>query len=220
MSKPPLRPTDQTAPSAAPSAAPLESAAASVAANASAFASTPAFAHPLRAASLSSRKPTRFALAPGGAVRAGIAPGLDLLSLPALTFKGEVRPTGARDFVLEARLEATVVQACGLTLAPVKTRIAEDVTRRYVADWVDPTGDEAEMPADDTSEPMPEMIDAAAVALEALALALPQYPRAPGAAFAPVAAAPEGVAPLQDGDLKPFAGLAALRARLGGDPEG
>lgn len=176
---------------------------------------TPAFTHPLRSAALSSRKPTRFALVPDASLRAGIVTELDLLSLTHLSFKGEIRPSGARDFVLEARLEAVAVQACGLTLAPVKTRIAEDITRLYVADWVEPTGEEAEMSADDTSEAMPEVIDAAFVAVEALALALPQYPRAPGAAFAPVAAAPEGVAPLRDDDLKPFAGLAALKARLG-----
>ena len=46
-----------------------------------------------------------------------------------------------------------------------------------------PDGDEVEMPEDDTVEPMPEVIDLAEVAAEALALALPLYPRAPGADF-------------------------------------
>lgn len=174
------------------------------------------FSHPLRSAALSSRKPTRFALEPDGLTRARVAESLGLVSLRRLTLKGEVRPIGARDFLLEARLEATVVQSCGVTLAPVETKITEDVTRRYVSEWSEPTGEEAQMPDDDTSEAMPEVIDAAAVAVEALSLALPLYPRAPGAAWAPVSAAPEGVAPLQDGDLKPFAGLAALKDRMGG----
>lgn len=174
-----------------------------------------AFSHPLRTGALSSRKPTRFALTPDADTRAAVAQELGLLTLPHLTFRGEVRPSGARDFVLEARLEATVVQPCGLTLAPVKTTIAEDITRHYLFDWAEPTTEEVEMSGDDTTDPLPEVIDAAAVAVEALTLALPLYPRAPGAQWAPMAAAPEGVAPLQDGDLKPFAGLAALRSRLG-----
>ncbi len=44
-----------------------------------------------------------------------------------------------------------------------------------------PTDDEAEMPEDDTAEPLPEVIDPGAVMFEALALALPDYPRAPKA---------------------------------------
>lgn len=182
--------------------------------------SGPPLTHPLRSGALSSRKPTRFSLAPDAAMRVAVAADLGILGVKALTFKGEVRPAGARDFVLEARLEATVVQACGITLAPVETRIAEDITRRYLADWVEPNGDEAEMPEDDTTDPLPEIIDAGAVATEALSLALPQYPRAPGAAWAPVAAAPEGVKPLHDADLRPFAGLAALKDRMGGEDTG
>lgn len=183
-------------------------------------ASPPALSHPLRTGALSSRKPTRFALTPDAVTRAALATELDILGVTYLTFKGEVRSAGARDFVLEARLEATVVQACGLTLAPVETKIGEDVTRRFLADWAEPEGDEAEMPDDDTAGPIPEVIDAGGVATEALSLALPLYPRAPGAEWAPMAAAPDGVAPLSDDDLKPFAGLAALKDRLGGGDKG
>jgi uncharacterized metal-binding protein YceD (DUF177 family) len=78
----------------------------------------------------------------------------------------------------------------------------------------DPEGDEAEMPEDDTVEPMPEVIDLAEVAAEALSLALPLYPRAPGAEFAPALHAADGIAPLKDTDLKPFAGLQGLAERL------
>jgi uncharacterized metal-binding protein YceD (DUF177 family) len=61
---------------------------------------------------------------------------------------------------------------------------------------------------------MPEVIDLPAIAAEALALALPLYPRAPGAELGPTQHAHEGVTPLQDADLKPFAGLSALAAKL------
>ena len=64
------------------------------------------------------------------------------------------------------------------------------------------------------------MIDLAEVAAEALALALPLYPRAPGAELGTLVAAPDGVAPLSDADLKPFAGLAALARKTPPDTGG
>lgn len=178
--------------------------------------------HPLRVATLPSRKPTRFALTPDAPTRAAMAAALDLLDLPAFRFAGEIRPEGRQDLRLEARMEAVVVQPCSVSLAPVRASLTEDVVRLYLAEMVDPTGDEVEMPEDDSQEPLPEVIDLGAVALEALALALPLYPRAKGVELGEVSAAPEGAAPLRDADLKPFAGLAALRDRLapteGGSP--
>ena len=173
------------------------------------------YSHPMRSGALPTRKPTRFDLAPDAPTRAAIAQALGLLDLPRLRMKGEVRPSGARDFVLEAHLDAVVVQPCSVTLAPVRSTLSEPVLRRYLADWVDPDGDEAEMPEDDSTEALPEVIDLGAVAVEALVLALPLYPRAGGAEFTGVVATPEGAAPIVDADLKPFAGLAALKDRLG-----
>jgi uncharacterized metal-binding protein YceD (DUF177 family) len=164
---------------------------------------------------LSPKKPTRFGLAPDAATRAAIAAALEITAVAALQFKGELRPVGRRDIQLDAVLTARVEQPCGITLAPVFTDIRETVVRRYLADWVAPEGTEIEMPEDDTTEALPDVIDAGAVAMEALALALPMYPRAPGADLAQTAFAEPGVTPLQDGDLKPFAGLAALKDRLG-----
>ena len=50
----------------------------------------------------------------------------------------------------------------------------------------------------------------------ALALALPLYPRAPGAELGQAVFAEPGTAPLKDEDLRPFAGLAGLKAKLEG----
>jgi uncharacterized metal-binding protein YceD (DUF177 family) len=177
---------------------------------------TPPFSHPFPVGGLSKRKPTRFALKPDAAVRAQIAQALGLLELVSLRFSGEVRPDRSRDFVMEGRMDAIVVQPCSITLAPVRAELSEMVLRRYLADWTTPEGDEVEMPEDDTTEPLPEVIDAGHVAIEALMLALPLYPRAPGAELGEaVFAAPE-VEPLRDENLKPFAGLAALKQRLEG----
>lgn len=175
---------------------------------------------PYRTATLGSRKPVRFELAPDGAHQRALAAVLDITAVRNLRFKGELRPTGKHDYTLEARLTAVVEQPCGITLAPVVTKIAEDVTRRYLADMKVPEGDEVEMPEDDTSEPLPDVIDIGAVAVEALALALPLYPRAPGAALEEAVFAEAGVAPLKDEDLRPFAGLAGLAAKLGNTDKG
>lgn len=181
---------------------------------------SPPLHHPLRTGALSPRKPTRFDLRPEASVRAAIASALDLLDLPAFRFRGELRPTGRSDYLLEAELTASVVQPCSVTLAPVPATIAETVRRNYLSNWQDPEGDEVEMPEDDTQEPLPEVIDLGAVAIEALALSLPLYPRAPDVALGEAVFAPPGSEPLREADLKPFAGLAALRDRLAASDSG
>jgi uncharacterized metal-binding protein YceD (DUF177 family) len=168
---------------------------------------------PLRVATLASRKPTRFAFRPDGAARELIAAALGLLDLPALELVGEIRPEGRRDLRLEARLVAEAVQPCSVTLAPVPASVDEPVLRRYLADYAAPQGDEVEI-TEDESEPLPEVIDIAAVAVEALALALPAWPRAPGAELGEAVFAEPGVAPMRQADLNPFAGLAGLAERL------
>jgi len=173
-----------------------------------------------RTGGLSPRKPTRFDFAPEAVARAALAQDLGLLGLKALRLTGEITPAGRDELVLTARLLADADQACVVTLAPVPSRIDETIRRRYVAGLTTPEGEETEIPEDDAIEPMPEVIDLAEIAAEALALALPLYPRAPGAELGAVVHSPDGVAPLTDAELKPFAGLAALagRAKPSGEP--
>ncbi len=167
-----------------------------------------------RTGGLSPRKPTHFTYVPDASARAAMAQDLGLLALRRLEFVGQITPDGRDAMVLTATLAAECDQPCSVTLAPVRAKITEAVRRRYVAGLTQPEADEMEMPEDDTVEPMPEVIDLAEVAAEALVLALPLYPRAPGAELGSVIHAPDGVTPLTDSDLKPFAGLAALAGRL------
>ncbi len=167
-----------------------------------------------RTGGLSPRKPTRFTYLPDAEARAALAAGLGLLGLPKLEMTGEIRPHSRDELMLEARLVAHADQPCSVTLVPVPARVDEPVRRRYVADFQFPDGDEVEMPEDDTVEPMPEMIDLAEIAAEALALALPLYPRAPGVDFDQVLHAGDGVAPLSDQDVKPFSALQGLAEHL------
>lgn len=167
-----------------------------------------------RTGALSPRKPTRFSYKPDAQERAALAADLGLLALYALDLTGEIRPAGRDELVLEAKLVARADQPCSVTLAPVPAQIDEPVLRRYVAGLTLPDGEEVEMPEDDSVEPLPEVIDLAEIAAEALALALPLYPRAPGVEFGQAAHAADGVTPLSDADLKPFAGLQGLAAKL------
>lgn len=174
---------------------------------------------PFRSDRLPARKPQRFALAPDAGQRAAIAAHLGLVALPVLRFEGAIHPEGRSDARLAARLVARVVQPCAVTLDPVETAIDDAVIRRYVAGMTDPTAEEVEIPEDTDTEPMPEVIDAGHVALEALALALPLYPRAPGAGLGEASFAPPGAAPIATEKVNPFAALAALKPRADGDEE-
>ena len=171
---------------------------------------------PFRVAAIAGRRSTHVRFAPDAEARAAIAAALNLLDLRELRFDGEITPSGKRDMQLAGRLQAVVVQPCGITLEPVVTRIAEEVLRQYLADYTETAAEEVEIPQDDSIDPLPEVIDAAAVVIEALALALPLYPRAPGVELGQVVFAPPGAEPLGDADLKPFAGLAGLVAKAQG----
>ena len=176
----------------------------------------PAYTHPFRVADLAARKVTRFNLNFSGADLERIAVDVGADKLRKLRFAGELRPIGRRDWMLEAEMGATVVQPCVVSLAPVTTRIDETVRRTYLSDFQPPNDTEAEIPEDDSIEPLGAVIDAGAVLIEALGLAMPLYPRAEAAELGDVAVSEPGVTPLKDGEIKPFAGLAALRDRLGG----
>jgi len=168
------------------------------------------YSAPFPRAKLSARKPTRFDLAPNADERGRIAEALDLLDLPVARLKGEIRPVGQSDFALEAELTAEMVQACVVSLAPVPAQISETVQRRFVADWTEPEDEESEIPEDDAIEPLGDGIDLGQVLTEALALALPLYPRAPGVTFAGEIAAPPDAEPLDDEKIRPFSNLAKL----------
>ncbi|MBC7164024.1 MAG: DUF177 domain-containing protein [Roseovarius sp.] len=166
------------------------------------------------------RRATAFEIVPDAPARRVLSEALGLLDLRKLRLSGQIAAEGERDWLLTATLGATVVQPCVVTLDPVTTRIDEPVTRRYSPDTDTPApGEEVEMP-DDTLEPLPEVLDLHALLAEALALALPQFPRVEGAEPVAIRAAPEGVRPIEDEDTRPFAGLAGLRDRLKGDDTG
>ncbi len=168
---------------------------------------------PLRTAQLGRQKSWSIDLQPDAAQREDIATLLGLEGLRKFRFTGQLRPVGASDWELTGKLGATVIQPCAVTLNPVITRIDEDILRRFVANLPEPEALEVEMPEDDSLEPLGAEIDITAVALEALSLALPAFPRheeADNGQPISLESSPPGAAPLQIETTKPFAGLAAM----------
>jgi uncharacterized metal-binding protein YceD (DUF177 family) len=163
--------------------------------------------HIVRLSDPGQRQATRFDLVPETAERAAIAESLAIRGVKKLRFEGWLRPEGRQDWHLQGQLGATVVQESVVSLEPVTTRIDEPVERRYLAHFVEPEPGESEMPEDDTVEELPQSLDLVEVVLEALALALPPYPRAEGEEMGEIVVTAPGAEPLTEEKAKPFAAL-------------
>lgn len=181
----------------------------------------PDFARVLDVARLRGRESFDFDLAPDAAEAAALARLMGAQAVRKLRFQGRMSAAGDGAWRLVASLGATVTQTCVVSLEPVATRIDTPVLRLFVPGAA-PDGPEVVIGEDDDDdeeeiEPLGATIDLGLVATEALALALPAYPRRADARLDVAASAPPGAAPLPEAEAKPFASLAALRARMGGD---
>ncbi|MDF3413917.1 DUF177 domain-containing protein [Sulfitobacter sp. M57] len=168
----------------------------------------------IRVSELSQTVENTFELRPEGEELKEIGAELGFSSLRKLSFNGRIAPLAGTDWTLTARLGATVVQPCVVTLEPVTTRIDVDVTRHFISTFAYPDEPEVEMPEDDTCEPLGSWIDPGIVMLEALALAAPDYPRKDNAELGQMVYTKPGEAPMTDEDARPFAGLADLKSKL------
>lgn len=111
---------------------------------------------------------------------------------------------------------ARVTLTCVVTLEPVEQVIEEKFARLYLPGAPAPDLLDLDPDAEDPPEPLGDSLDPGEAAAEATALAIDPYPRKAGAVFNGTIAAPEGAEPLSEAASKPFASLAALRARLDG----
>lgn len=176
--------------------------------------------HELRVADLPHSREYTFSLAPTEPERRAIADVLGIVGVRKLVMAGKLLPAGKADWRLEARLGATVVQECVVTLDPVNTRIDEDISRTYRADLLPPEAGEIEMPEDENEEGLPANLDLAAVMIEGVALSLPAYPRKSDADIGELVVTEPGKTPLTQSQMKPFAGLAGLRATMTDEGDG
>jgi uncharacterized metal-binding protein YceD (DUF177 family) len=179
----------------------------------------PEFPRILETADLRETAEFPFDLAPNGREPAAIARLMGAQSLRKLRFTGRLIPIDPAGWLLEGDLGATVIQTCVVTLEPVTTRIDQPVRRRFLPLRAPRAAEVLIAPdEDDEIEALGSRIDLGLVALEALALALPAYPRKDGAVLPPGMASGSGAGTGDDTPpdetTRPFAGLAALRDAL------
>ena len=161
-----------------------------------------------------------FDISPSPAEAAALARLLGAQAVRKLRFAGRLTPAAKGGWRLEAALGATVVQTCVVSLEPVTTRIDETVRRALLPSGAAAAEVVVSPEDDDEIEPLRDRIDLGRIATEALALTLPAYPRKAGATLAGVdglADDPAGDPAAADDDddaPRPFAALAALRAKL------
>ncbi|HEY4263944.1 MAG TPA: DUF177 domain-containing protein [Micropepsaceae bacterium] len=159
---------------------------------------------------------TQIVLDPTQAERAAISGWLGIEDLESLTAMLLISRDGENHYSCAANFEADVVQACVVTLEPVRAHLSGTYHRlfqvlpRSSSRRKNPVGEPPSLDVPLAGEDGPELldnsvVDLAAPLLEELSLALDPYPRAPGVSFAPPV---EEVEPADN----PFAVLEQLKA--------
>ena len=165
----------------------------------------------LLVAELSTEQPNPFCYFLPAEGRKRLAQEAGAVSMSKFSFSGEVAISDdGSDWHLSARLGATVVQQCVVSLADVKTRIDVDVLRKFVSDPANfAPGPDCEIPDDDSLEILATEIDLYAIARELLILELPAYPRISGASLGEIESCSSDFE-TPTFDEKPFAALSSL----------
>ena len=144
-------------------------------------------------------------------VRAQLVKLANLRDLPHLSAVFDLTRRGGGVHVA-GQVKARVGQTCVVTLEPLENDLDEPINVLFAPRLeVAATDDGADRRAGDEEPPEPLIegkVDLGAVATEFLLLGIDPYPRKAGAEFAAVKTA--------DDSARPFAGLEALKKRLGG----
>lgn len=179
------------------------------------------YTHSLKVSDLNVHQPNPFEIVLPAKQRKEMAATLEIIEIRKIRFSGSISATGQKDWELRAKLGATVVQSCVLTLEPVVTRFDVLVARDFVPSlesaYKTPTEEdeeEIEIPENENIEVLGQEIGLGAILIEAMALALPLYPKVENASLDQATFSADGVTPMQDEDTRAFAGLAGLRDKM------
>jgi len=181
---------------------------------------TPEFSRILKVSKLNNTVDYEFEEVPSENETTAMAALFDVVSIRKMRFSGRISPFEDAGWLLEGKLGATVSQNCVVTLERVRTRLELDV-RRIFTPMAAPDENEITLDAshNDELEPLGKEIDLGLVAMEALALAIPEYPRIEGAELADGSFSPPDSADMAEEAPKAFAGLAALKEKLSNPDE-
>jgi len=149
------------------------------------------------------------------AERARLVERFGLLALDRLTATLSLKRTRGGLIQVRGRFEAEVVQACVVTLEPVRSRLSESFTVAFGTGSTASAGEAviALEEEDPPEELIDGRIDLGETVAQQLAVALDPYPHAPGAGDQAGTAAADGAG--TDKAASPFATLAQLRPRRG-----
>ncbi len=178
----------------------------------------PEFSRPFQVEALRSGETRTVTLTAEAGERAALARRFGVLGIEHLEGRVTVARAG-KGGRLTGQLEAQLTQACTVTVEPVASVVRAALGIDLVPASDAPAAEGADALAGDEDEPDVEPLDeGGAVDLgellaQTLSLHIPEYPRAPGAAWEDQEFTPEGPRPSGEGKENPFAQLAALRPR-------
>jgi uncharacterized metal-binding protein YceD (DUF177 family) len=154
----------------------------------------------------------------GEGERSALTGRFGVISVPELKAHVTVRTEGAGLWRVDGRLQALVVQACGVTLDPVEQRIDEPFSLRFSTEAEEVDRDTGELVVGaDAPEPLHgDTLDLGDIVADQLGLSIDPFPRKPGAELADILPA----APTAAAEEGPFAALAALKQGRKGGPQG
>ncbi|MEM7241571.1 MAG: DUF177 domain-containing protein [Pseudomonadota bacterium] len=165
-------------------------------------------------ATLDENKAHEFVLKWDAEDRAVFSKQLDLRQLRKFDAKVTLQKINARDWRAKGTIGATAIQACVATTQDVTTRIDAAFERHYMADFdVYDAETRSETHLEENLEPLGTDLDLETLALEVLALHLPDYPRASDTETIRAVSTPKGATPIEE-TAKPFASLAQLKDKL------
>lgn len=165
--------------------------------------------------------PVPFEIEANAAERTALATRFGLLRLDHLRAKFTLRRLRKDQIRVKGRIEASLVQACVVTLDPVPADIAESFELDFIEASTGRAGDgigeiDLEFDAPDGPEPLtgPE-IDLGEVTSEQLGLAIDPYPRKADAAFPSEWGAAAATEPAPVEKVNPFAALEKFKKSKG-----
>lgn len=177
------------------------------------------FRRPMPVVALNRHGETQFRVAAEPDELTALADYLGVLRVDRLTLAGFISPEANDGWRIRGRLVARVDQACVVSLVPLHARHEAEVDRLFLPSEHLLEGQEIRVFHDeqDTPDPYQDSLDPALLAVETLALMLEPYPRAEGAELDSTYEPPDH-ADSERAAKRPFAALAALQKRHGGDP--